>query len=84
MREDVVEREWLNSVCPLRLAVSREQVDGAVHGRVTDLMESVPLTPGIHYYLCGLDAMIDEVTIWLQAHGVDINRIHRECFFNAT
>lgn len=83
-REDIVERDWLNAVCPLQLAVSQELMDGALHGRVTDAWESVPLTAGIHYYLCGLDAMIDEVTVWLQAHGVDINRIHRECFFNAS
>jgi ferredoxin-NADP reductase len=37
----------------------------------------------MNYYLCGVDSMLDEVTVWLEEHGVDIPRIHRECFFNA-
>ena len=67
----------------LHLAVSREDLEGAHRGRVTDLLDQLPLDDDIHYYLCGLDTMIDEVTIWLEAKGVAIPRIHRECFFNA-
>jgi ferredoxin-NADP reductase len=50
---------------------------------VTDLLYDVPHRGDTHYYLCGLDTMIDEVTAWLETKGVPITRIHRECFFNA-
>lgn len=80
---DALETGWLAGQCDLRLAVSREAVDGAHHGRVTDLLGALPLSPGAHYYLCGLDAMIDQTTVWLEEQGIDITHIHRECFFNA-
>ena len=80
---DAVERDWLRGVCDLRLAVSREMVEGAAHGRVTDLLDDLPIAPGMHFYLCGLDAMIDDVSQWLEARGVPVPHIHRECFFNA-
>jgi ferredoxin-NADP reductase len=64
-----------------QLAVSRESADGCFHGRVTALLERLPLGPQIHYYLCGLDAMIDEVSDWLERHNIDYTQIHREVFF---
>ncbi len=82
--EDAVEVDWLRSVCDLRMAVSREAVPGCHHGRVTGLLDRVPVDGQHHYYLCGLDAMIDEITVWLESRGVEITRIHRECFFNAS
>lgn len=39
--------------------------------------------PKLHYYLCGLDAMIDEVSDWLEQQQVDYANIHREVFFYA-
>lgn len=81
---DAVDAAWLATQCNLRMAVSREVVEGVHHGRVTDLLEELPINGTIHYYLCGLDAMIDDVTTWLEAREVPITRIHRECFFNAT
>jgi ferredoxin-NADP reductase len=81
---DAVDVDYLTSVSPLRLAVSREQVAGAHHGRVTDLLETLPIGEDVDYYLCGLDVMIDDVTNWLEARGIPITRIHRECFFNAS
>lgn len=82
-RGDALDVEWLRTHCDLSLAVSREAAPDAHHGRVTDLLDEVPLTADTHYYLCGLDAMIDQVTDWLEEKGIDITRIHRECFFNA-
>ncbi len=79
---DAVEADWIRARCPLRLAVSREQVPGAHHGRVTALLDDMPVEEGIHYYLCGLDSMIFEITSWLEERGVSPVRIHRECFFN--
>lgn len=66
-----------------QLAVSREATSSDFHGRVTGLLERPPWGPQIHYYLCGLDAMIDEVSSWLEQHKVDYTQIHREVFFYA-
>lgn len=82
-REDAVEYEWLNDRCPVDLAVSREAAEGAHHGRVSDLYETLPVGPDHHYYLCGLDSMIDEATVFLESRDVPLQHIHRECFFNA-
>jgi ferredoxin-NADP reductase len=82
-RADAVVADWLRDRCPLHLAVSRETAADAVQGRVTDLLDRMPLGDRIDYYLCGLDAMIDTVTAWLEQQGVAARRIHRECFFNA-
>ena len=83
-RADAVHLSWLQAQCDLALAVSREEVPGHFHGRVTGLLDRLPTAPGTHYYLCGLDAMIDDVTLWLEAREVPITHIHRECFFNAS
>lgn len=81
---DLVNPEWLRQRAPVRIAVSRETAPGCHRGRVTDLLEFLPAGVDMDYYLCGLDVMIDDVTIWLEQHGVPIGRIHRECFFNAS
>jgi len=80
---DAVGLDYLRDRCPLRLCVSREQVPPHHHGRVTDLLSEIPVNQRANYYLCGLDAMIDEVSQWLERHGVHFTRIHREVFFNA-
>ena len=66
-----------------RLAVSRQAAEGCFHGRVTGLLGELPRNPQAHYYLCGLDAMIDEVSAWLEDHQIDYSHIHREVFFYA-
>ena len=84
MSNDAVAMDWIPSAVRTQLAVSREPTSNAHHGRITDLLTTLPLEPKTHYYLCGLDAMIDEVSVWLETQGVDVSRIHRECFFNAS
>ena len=79
-----VDTDWLAKVGGVQCAVSREAVDGCHHGRITGLLESLPLSGGHDYYLCGLDTMIDECTDWLEQRDVPLSRIHRECFFNAS
>ena len=81
--EDAVSYDELSARGPTTLAVSRESVDGHHHGRVTDLLPSLDAPRDTHYYLCGLDAMIEDVTDWLEDHGVDPGQIHREVFFHA-
>jgi len=73
----------LQRLADFQLAVSREKTDNNFHGRVCGLLKQLPLGPQIHYYLCGLDAMIDEVSNWLERHNVDYSQIHREVFFYA-
>lgn len=65
------------------LAVSREATANDYHGRVIGLLDRLPLGPQIHFYLCGLDAMIDDVSSWLEQHNMDYTQIHREVFFYA-
>ena len=81
---DAAEVDWLQSQCDVRISVSREEANGHHFGRVTDLLSGLPVEKGTHYYLCGLDAMIDDVTSWLEARDVSLTCIHRECFFNSS
>lgn len=80
---DLVDVDWLRTHGGVRCAVSREAVPGCYQGRITGLLDQLPLDGGHDYYLCGVDTMIDEVTAWLEDRGIPIDRIHRECFFNA-
>ncbi len=79
---DAVRLERLRAVTDLRLAVSREAAPGAHHGRVTDLLEAVPIGPDTSVYLCGLDAMVDDAVRQLSARGVAPERVHVEVFFS--
>jgi ferredoxin--NADP+ reductase len=81
---DLIDAEWLVERTGARIAISRDKSDVYFHGRITALLEQTTLPADADYYLCGLDAMIDEVTIWLEARSIDISRIHRECFFNSS
>lgn len=83
-QRDAIAEDFLRSRCPFQLAVSQEEANGHHRGRVTDLLGMLPLTANIHVYLCGLDAMIDDVSEWLENKGVDFARIHREVFFHAS
>ena len=71
-------RDW----CPSLLAISREETETYHHGRVTDLLEQLPLSPETHYYCCGLESMINDVGTWLQNHDIPLMNIHREVFFH--
>ncbi len=67
----------------LMLAVSREKRADVFYGRVTDLIPQIELQTGMHFFLCGLDTMIDEVADRLEARGVPAANIHWEVFFHA-
>ncbi len=76
--------EVLRTGCAeLHLAVSREVTDSCHHGRVTDLLGGLTFAAGTHFYLCGLDVMIDDVTSRLEERGIHFSQIHREVFFHA-
>ncbi|MDF7825601.1 FAD-dependent oxidoreductase [Pontiellaceae bacterium B12227] len=71
----------LQNFCPTQLAVSREKTRHH-HGRLTALLPELPLTEDTHYYCCGLESMVNEVSELLQTAGVNLSRIHREVFFH--
>ncbi|MDT8445196.1 MAG: FAD-binding oxidoreductase, partial [Desulfuromonadales bacterium] len=78
---DTFALDTLKQLRNFRLAVSRDSGHNHFHGRVTGLFEQIPLDEDIHYYLCGLDTMIEETSQWLEASGIDYTHIHREIFF---
>lgn len=80
---DAVAMKTLTAATSVRLAVSRERAAPHHFGRVTDLLAELKPQPDEHFYLCGLDAMIDEVGLWLEERGVPFTHIHQEVFFHA-
>ncbi|MBN2367144.1 MAG: hypothetical protein JXL67_13325, partial [Calditrichaeota bacterium] len=60
--EESVNLESIRKICPVEVAISSQNLEGYHYGRVTDLIPGFPIEPDIHYYLCGLDTMIDDVT----------------------
>ena len=79
--EDAIGFSELRNFCPTRLAVSREKTEHH-HGRLTELLPELPQHENMHYYCCGLESMVNEVSEWLQQNGVALSRIHREVFFH--
>ena len=50
--------------------ISREDVDGALHGRVTDALETLDFDPaGTDFYLCGSSAMVADGMALLERRG---------------
>lgn len=50
-------------------------------GRVTDCLQTHPLTPEAEYFLCGGEPMVNDVTELLLSKDVTKDNIHREKFF---
>ena len=61
--------------------VSRESCPGAHSGRVTDLFPALALPEGAHYYLCGANDMIMEMTAMLKRQGVADAHIFGEAYY---
>ena len=81
---DAVELDFLRGATDLRLAVSRETVPGCHHGHVTELMATVPHDARTHFFLCGIDGMVDDAARLLDAQGVGPERVHTEVFFSSS
>jgi ferredoxin-NADP reductase len=79
---DAIGYEELQLHCPTHLAVSREPAEGHHQGRITDLLDLLPLDAVTHYYCCGLESMVNEVSAWLKQKGIGLAHIHREVFFH--
>lgn len=54
---------------------------GYLPARITEYMGQVKISPDHTYYLCGLDAMIDEVSNKLMDKGISYKQIQTEQFF---
>ena len=79
--QEGIDRVFLHKHCDLWLCISRENHSAYHHGRVTDLLPELRLAQNTHVYLCGLGAMIEDVSKWLENYGIDLSYIHREVFF---
>ena len=79
---DAIGYEALRMQCSTHLAVSREPADGHHQGRITDLLDLLPVDAATHYYCCGLESMVNDVSAWLQQNGIGLSHIHREVFFH--
>lgn len=80
-KADALGYKLFRKKCPTYLAISQEKHNRHHHGRVTDLLGTLPLAPNTHFYLCGLDGMIQETSEWLEARDIRQENIHREVFF---
>ena len=80
---DAIGYQEFREKCSSYLAVSRESVKGHHRGHLTDHLGFLPLEKTVHYYLCGLDAMIDDVSQWLKKNHISPHNIHREIFFHS-
>jgi ferredoxin-NADP reductase len=81
--DDAVPIPTLRNRVDLQLAISQEKAEGHFYGRVTGLLETLTLSDEADYYLCGCDAMIDNVYDLLLARNIPAARIHTEVFFNS-
>lgn len=60
--------------------VSRVPVEG-FQGRVSDRIKLLSLPPNAHFYLCGANEMIYEVSEWLLKAGFASERIFKEPYY---
>ena len=79
---DTVGLDKLGRFCPTQVAVSREREHEHHHGRITDLLHTLQVDGQTHYYCCGLESMVNDVSEWLRGKGVELSNIHREVFFH--
>ena len=80
-QNDLNHLHLLQNTRQLNLAISQEH-SPYHYGRITDILDNVPLDPMINYYCCGREKMINEITEWLTHKNILLNSIHREVFFH--
>ena len=79
--KDAIGYDFIKSHCPCNLAISSQNIPDIHQGRVTDLLADIHLHSDLHFYLCGLDSMIEQVSHWLSDRGIKQDNIHHEIFF---
>lgn len=72
---------FVDEIPNLEVWVSRGDPGPWNRGRLTGGLDGIAPPPDAHLYMCGLDAMMDDVAAWAKAGGVGERRLHRECFF---
>jgi ferredoxin-NADP reductase len=81
-RTDLYERVWLKSNFNIQFAVSQDEKHFGIHkGRITDLLDQLPISDDITYYLCGIEGMITDTSKYLTDKGIPYNHIQQELFY---
>ena len=64
--------------------MTKDNVEGLdIHqGRVTEILDQLPIEDDIIYYLCGIEGMITDVSEYLMNYGVGHDRIKQELFYS--
>lgn len=82
-RDDLYERVWLKSNYNIKFAISRDEKRFGIHsGRVTDLLDKLPIADDITYYLCGIEGMITDTSKYLTDKGIPYDHIQQELFYS--
>lgn len=76
---DSLSRKYPNFTYKITLSDPSEQWQGE-KGRVTAVLENVGIDQSATYYLCGVNAMVNDVKNMLLAQGVQKENIHFEIF----
>lgn len=79
---DLYEKELLQSLCNnTYFAISQPSEPTNSPKRVTDLLDKLPISDNMIYYICGIEGMITDVTKYLFDKGVPYNNIQQELFY---
>lgn len=84
-KQDLYERVWLKTHFNVKFAVSQDTTKhfGIHKGRVTDLLDELPIGPDITYYLCGIEGMITDTSKYLMDKGIPFDHIKQELFYSS-
>lgn len=79
----LISEAWdLLDIADINLKIAHSANQPANHpSRITDMKQQITISSDHTYYLCGLDAMIDEISNFLIEHGVTYEQIQTEQFF---
>ena len=83
--------EFIKNKCDLTTICASQDSDkhhpNILEGRIDEPFkedfEAASDQKDCHYYLCGLDAMIEDISFYLLGKDVPAENIHHECFFNS-
>lgn len=83
-KNELYNYQWLKNNFNIKFAVTKDNVEGLdIHqGRVTEILDQLPIEDDIIYYLCGIEGMITDVSEYLMNYGVGHDRIKQELFYS--
>lgn len=81
--DDLYFKMKLNNYCDhIHYAVSQPAfIDNRFPLRVTDILDKLPISDNIIYYICGIEGMITDVTKFLSDKGISYKNIQQELFY---